>query len=66
MKNAKPASKRKRPMRGNVVNKRFLRPKVSMILIAGRAKTQLIIPNPQEAIRACASEKPDWVNMLLE
>jgi hypothetical protein len=43
---------KKSDMRGNVVSRRFLRPKVSMVYTAGRAMTKFRAPNPQEASRA--------------
>jgi len=43
-------------MSGKVVSKRFLRPKLSMVKNAGRAKSQFMTPNPREADRALIGE----------
>lgn len=56
---ANPARRRKMAMSGNVVSRRFRRPKVSIVQTAGKAMTKLRAPNPQEARRAWMLLKPD-------
>jgi hypothetical protein len=48
---------------GNVVSRSLRRPKVSMVYIAGRAKTQLVIPQPSDVMRAMRWLKPALRNM---
>jgi len=53
----KPVKKRQSDIRGNVVNRRFLLPKVSIVYTAGMAKRKLMMPNPKDAERALISER---------
>ena len=50
--NANPAMNINIAMNGNVVSKRFLLPKVSIVQIAGSANTQLMAPKPNDARKA--------------
>jgi hypothetical protein len=50
-------------MSGKVVSNRFRRPKVSMVYTAGRAKIQLVIPQPSEVIKAVRRLNPASINM---
>lgn len=51
-------------IRGKVVSSKFLRPNVSMVHMAGKAKTKLIAPKPNEASRAWISLKLASVKMF--
>lgn len=53
----KPVKKRQSDIRGKVVKRRFLRPKVSIVYMAGMAKRKLMMPNPRDADRALISER---------
>lgn len=54
----KPVKRRNSDKKGYVVSRRLRRPKVSIVWIAGTAKTQLIRPKPSEALRAEIGENP--------
>lgn len=51
MKNIDPAQKSIRAIQGKVVRRRLRRPKVSIVQIAGKAKTVLTSPKPKDASR---------------
>jgi hypothetical protein len=51
-KNIIPAAKRVQAMLGKVASSKDRRPNVSMVKMAGKAKTKLTAPNPSEAKRA--------------
>lgn len=53
-----PAASRDQAMLGKVKSSKVRRPKVSMVQIAGQAKTKLTRPKPKEAMRASASLAP--------
>lgn len=50
--NAAPVISKQIAMHGNVVSNSLRRPKVSMVYTAGRAKTKLTMPKPQDPSRA--------------
>lgn len=54
----KPVKNMKADIRGNVVKSKLRRPKVSIVYMAGIAKSQLIIPNPRLADKAEIGKKP--------
>jgi hypothetical protein len=53
-------------MRGNVTSRRFLRPNVSMVYMAGIAMTKFRAPKPHDARRAWISVKWACVNIVEE
>lgn len=51
---------------GNVKSNRLLRPNVSIVQMAGQAKTKLTRPKPKEAMRASLSEAFACLKIVLE
>lgn len=54
--NRHPATTKHHAMLGNVNSNRLRRPNVSMVQMAGNAKTKLTRPKPKEASRHCFVE----------
>jgi hypothetical protein len=52
-------------MLGKVKSKRERRPKVSIVQMAGQAKTKLTRPKPKEAMRASFSVAPACLKTVL-
>jgi len=53
-------------MFGNVKISRVLRPKVSIVQIAGKAKMKLVKPKPQETNKALSVSNPAFTKMVAE
>lgn len=53
-----------RAIRGKDTRSKFLRPKVSIVQIAGPANTKLTAPKPNEARSADVWLKPPWTKMF--
>lgn len=62
----RPAAKRVHVICGNVNSRRDLRPKVSMVQKAGKAKSQLTMPKPKEPRRASKSPMFASLKMVVE
>lgn len=63
-KNDIPHHSRQRPISGNVVRSRLRRPKVSIVYMAGMAKSQLVTPVPKDTSRAWLRENPASSKMV--
>lgn len=61
-----PVHSRHNPIKGNVVKRRFRRPKVSMVYIAGIANNQFVTPVPKETNSAFDREKPESMKIWVE
>jgi hypothetical protein len=59
MKKLNPVYNKERDMSGNVVRRRFRRPNVSIVYMAGIANKKLMIPKPRDAQRAETSLNPE-------
>jgi hypothetical protein len=53
-------------MLGNVKRRRPRRPKVSIVHIAGNAKTKLTSPKPKDARSEVVKSAPDWAKIVEE
>jgi hypothetical protein len=62
----KPVKRRERAIKGKVVRRRLRRPKVSIVWMAGRAKTKFMMPKPREAVREERGVKPEREKMAVE
>ena len=65
MKKDIPVKRRKKPMSGKVVSNRLRRPKVSMVLTAGIANSQLTTPVPSDTANALTCEKPASIKICV-
>lgn len=61
---AKPVIKSMRAIRGKDTRSKFLRPKVSIVQIAGPANTKLTAPKPNEARSADVWLNPPWTKIF--
>lgn len=66
MRKHRPVASKVQAICGKVKRSKLRRPNVSMVQIAGQAKTKLTRPKPKEAIKASRSEAPACLKIVLE